>query len=209
MRLLADYVLRTRTDEVAVSAPVWPEAGPRPRTGRKDPLRVTMGFSAPDARALRGMTGQEAVLVTNIQRPGEALARLRLVEVDPQTSRLVAEVLATGAPAQLRPVATRATAPARKARTGKAVVVAGAALGVLILGAIAWALYAPSDRRCTSSLDCAEGFVCAPWMRPSGGDADYRSCERECRTDRDCPGAGQCIAVNDGPTMVQVCRSSR
>jgi hypothetical protein len=209
MRVLADYVLRTRTDERAVSAPAWTDAGPRPRAGRKDPVRIAMGFSAVDAGALRAMTGQEGVLVTNIRRPGEALARLRLVEVDPRTSRLVAEVLATEARAEPRPAADRAAPAAGSPRTGKGLLVAGAVLGLLVLGAIGWALQAPADRRCTSSMDCAEGFACAPWVRPSGGDAEYRSCERECRTDRDCPGAEQCMAVDDGPTLVRVCRSDR
>lgn len=216
MRALADYVLRTRTDEVPVSPPV----------AEGHPTRFTMGFAAPDAQLVRHLAGQEALLVRNIQRPGEALARLRLVAVDPSSSRLVAEVIGTPPPepvrpgprpppaqpvrpgtelrqpAAVRPGPAPGTSPASPRRVGKALLAAAGAL-VLLLGIVALglAVHARADRSCTLSSECPDGFVCAAWGHP-----EYRSCERACRTDRDCPGSEVCV---QGGVDVRVCRASR
>jgi len=196
MRVLADYVLRTRTDEVPVSPPV--------REGHS--TRVTMGFASQDAKLVRHLAGQEAVLVSNIQRQGEALARLRLVAVHPASSRLVAEVVGTPPPAPVRPTAAPRTPPARPRRAGKAVLVVGALLGLLVLGALGMTVLSRADRRCTSVMDCPDGFACAPWGTGAAGAGEYRSCSRECRGDRDCPGAEVCLQVGEG---VRVCRANR
>lgn len=203
MRVLADYVLRTRTDEVPVSPPV--------REGGSS--RVTMGFAAPDANLVRHLAGQEAVLVTNIQRPGEALARLRLVAVDPVSSRLVAEVVGTPPPEPVRPEPAPRASVAQPRRPGKAGLAAGAVLGLLVLVAVGLTVYARTDRKCTSSSDCPDGLACVSWGTPPASPAlelvEYRSCERECQSDRDCPGREQCFLVDDGPRSVRVCRSPR
>jgi hypothetical protein len=191
MRALADYVLRTRTDEVPVSTPV--------REGH--PTRVTMGFAAHDANLVRHLAGQEAVLVRNIERPGEALFRLRLVAVDPASSRLIAEIV--GAPP---PAPVRAKAPAEPRPARKALVTAAVALPIIILAAAGLTLHAHTDRSCTSSMDCQDGFACVAWGNPAPGEGEYRSCERECRSDRDCPGAEVCVYVGVG---VKVCRADR
>ena len=215
MRPLSDYVLKTRTDEVPVSAPLGADRGQSPPATSKRPARITMGFAAHDADTVRRLAGQDAVLVRNIQRPGEALARLRLVAVDPRTSRLVAEVLSmgevrsAGSPEHGVPAAHQRTAPARTRGARKGLVASGAVLGLLVLGLIAWAGQTRSDRKCTSSGDCPDGFACAPWGSPSPGEAEYRSCERACQSDGDCPGAEQCFLVDDGPGETRVCRSSR
>ncbi|HEY1416270.1 MAG TPA: hypothetical protein VGF41_00155 [Myxococcaceae bacterium] len=197
MRLLADYVLRTRTDEVPVSAPL-----------REDhSTRITMGFSANDANLVRHLAGQEAVLFRNIERRGEALARLRLVAVDPASSRLVAEVIgAPPAPERSIRAAAPRTSLERPRHAGKAVLTAGAVLGVIVLAALALTLNSRTDRACSSSMDCPDGFACAAWGNPAPGEAEYRSCERECRTDRDCPGSDVCVYVGVG---VRVCRAER
>jgi hypothetical protein len=216
MRALADYVLRTRTDEVPVSPPV--------REGH--PTRFTMGFAASDARLVRHLAGEEAILVTNIQRPGEALARLRLVAVDPSSSRLIAEVIGTQTPEPVRAGADPRPAqpirlgaemrlpepvrpdPAPRAsvaqprRPGRAVLAAaGATLLLLVIVAVGLTVYARADRSCTSSTECPDGFVCAAW-----GNAEYRSCERACRSDGDCPGSEVCV---QGGADVRVCRANR
>jgi len=197
MRLLADYVLRTRTDEVPVSAPL-----------REDhSTRITMGFSAHDANLVRHLAGQEAVLVRNIERPGEALARLKLVAVDPASSRLIAEVVgAPPAPERVIRTAAPGTTVERPRHAGKAVLTAGAVLGVIILVALGMTLLSRADRACTSTMDCTDGFACVAWGNPAPGEAEYRSCERECRTDRDCPGSDVCVYVGVG---VRVCRAER
>jgi len=191
MRVLADYVLRTRTDEVPVSSPV-PEG---------HPTRFTFGFAAHDAKLVRHLAGQEAVLVRNIQRPGEALARLRLVTVDPSSSRLVAELVGTRPPEPAHPEAAPRTSPAQPRRAGKAVLAAGAVLGLLVILALGLTVHARADRSCLVSKDCPDGFACAAW-----GSPEYRSCERECRTDRDCPGSEVCV---QGSPEVRVCRANR
>ncbi|HEY1906374.1 MAG TPA: hypothetical protein VGG91_10040 [Myxococcaceae bacterium] len=198
MRLLADYVLRTRTDEVPVSAPLREE---------DHSTRITMGFSANDANLVRHLAGQEAVLVRNIERPGEALARLRLVAVDPASSRLVAEVVGTP-PAPERSIRTAAphTSLGRPRHAGKALLTAGAVLGLILLVALGMTVLSRADRACASSMDCPDGFACAAWGNPAPGEAEYRSCERECRNDRDCPGSDVCIYVGVG---VRVCRADR
>lgn len=216
MRLLADYVLRTRTDEVPVSAPLQEE-----RSGDRRPGRITLGFSAQHAQALQRAAGQEALLVRNIQSPGEPLARLRLLAVDPRTSRLVAEVVAThvaeqpsSATADPRtpPVRSRAV---RQASVGSRAVLGLVAvvLGVLVLVAVGWAMTSRADRKCTSSRDCPDGFACVSWGAPPPSSAvepfEYRSCERVCDSDRDCPGAEQCFLGEHGPSGVKVCRSPR
>ena len=216
MRALADYVLRTRTDEVPVSPPV----------AEGHPTRFTMGFAASDAKLVRHLAGQEAILVTNIQRPGEALARLRLVAVDPSSSRLIAEVVGTQPPASGRPGAhPRPVQPIRLGaemrlpepappdpaprasvvqprRPGKALLAAAGAI-LLLLGIVALglAVHARADRSCTLSTECPDGFVCAAW-----GNPDYRSCERACRSDRDCPGSEVCV---QGGVDARVCRENR
>ena len=215
MRALADYVLRTRTDEVPVSPPV--------REGH--PTRFTMGFAASDATLVRQLAGEEAILVANIQRPGEALARLRLVAVDPSSSRLIAEVVGTppepagpaadqrpaepirlGAelrlpePARAEPASPASVAQPR--RPGRAVLAAGATtLLLLVIVAVGLTVHARADRSCTSSNECPDGFVCAAW-----GNPDYRSCERACRGDTDCPGSEVCVP---GGVDVRVCRANR
>jgi hypothetical protein len=197
MRLLADYVLRTRTDEVPVSAPL--------REGHA--TRITLGFSAQDANLVRHLAGQEAVLVRNIPRPGEPLVRLRLVAVDPASSRLVAEVVGTPPPEPVRPRADPRTSPPVEPRHArKALLTAGVVLGLIVLVAAGLTLHAHADRSCTSSMDCPDGFACAAWGNPAPGEAEYRSCERECRTDRDCPGAEVCVYVGEG---ARVCRADR
>jgi hypothetical protein len=216
MRALADYVLRTRTDEVPVSPPVREE----------HPTRFTMGFAASDAKLVRHLAGEEAILVTNIQRPGEALARLRLVAVDPSSSRLIAEVVGTqppepgrpGAaprpaepirlgvemrlPEPVRPEAAPRTFPAKPRRGGKVVLAAaGATLLLLVIVALGWMVHARADRSCTSSSECPDGFACAAL-----GNPEYRSCERACRSDTDCPGSEVCV---QGGVDVRVCRANR
>ena len=196
MRSLADYVLRTRTDEVPVSPPL---PGDSPR-------RITMGFSAHDANLVRHLAGQEAVLVRNIERPGEAIARLRLVAVDPAASQLIAEVVGAPPPQPVRPkrdprASSPESQPARRFLLTAAVV-----LPLIVLAAAVLALRAHADRSCTSSMDCPEGFACAAWGNPAPGEAEYRSCERECLGDRDCPGSAVCVYVGVG---VKVCRADR
>ena len=211
MRLLADYVLRTRTGEVPVSTPL--------REGH--PTRVTMGFAAQDTDLVRHLAGQEAVLVRNIERPGEALARLRLVAVDLASSLLVAELVGTRPSEPARPEVDPGTSPgrppvrrevdpgttpARPPRARTAVLTAGAVLGLIVLGALGVTVYSRADRSCTSSMDCPDGFTCAVWGNPAPGEHEYRSCERECRGDRDCPGSEVCVHVRED---VRVCRANR
>ena len=198
-RHLADYVLKTRSGQVAVSAPV-------PRDGDGGG-RITLGFSAPDLNTVRSLTGQDAVLVRNIQRPGEALARVRLVAVDSRTSRVVAEVMPGGVPAAAPPASVVSTSPTRRPGTNLRLVVPAAILGLIVLGASALTLQAPVDRRCNTSGDCPQGFACASWPGPAG--ENYRSCERTCLSDRDCPGSEQCSFIEDGPHVARVCRSGR
>lgn len=197
MRLLADYVLRTRTDEVPVSTPV-----------REDhPTRITMGFSAHDVAVVRHLAGQEAVLVRNNPHPGEALARVRLISVDPASSRLIAEVVGTPPRQPVRPKAGPPTAPAEPRNNArKALLTAAVALPLIVVAAAALTVFAHTDRSCTSSIDCPAGFACAAWGNPAPGEAQYRSCERECRSDRDCPGADVCVYVGEG---ARVCRAER
>jgi hypothetical protein len=85
-------------------------------------------------------------------------------------------------------------------------VTAAVALPLIILAAAALTLRAHADRGCTSSMDCRDGFACVPWGNPAPGEAEYRSCERECVTDRDCPGSDVCVYVGVG---VRVCRADR
>jgi len=196
MRLLADYVLRTRTDEVPVSTPV-----------REDhPTRISMGFSAHDTALVRHLAGQEAVLVRNSPHPGEALARVRLISVDPASSRLVAEVVGTPPPQPVRPKPDPRAAPAESGNARKALLTAAVALPLIVVAAAGLTVFAHTDRSCTSSIDCPEGFACAAWGNPAPGEAQYRSCERECRSDRDCPGADVCVYVGEG---ARVCRADR
>jgi hypothetical protein len=71
---------------------VWGDLRPsssRSRQGRY----FTLGFAAQDATAARGLVGQEARPSSNIQIPGRALARLRILEVDASMALLLAEVL--------------------------------------------------------------------------------------------------------------------
>ena len=175
-----------------------------------------MGFSAPDANTVRSLTGQDAVLVRNIQGAGEALARVRLVAVDPRTSRLVAEVMPGGVPAPAPPAppigGTSPTGrpgmfPTRRPGPSLRLVAPGTILGLIVLGAIALTLQSPVDRRCSTSIDCPVGFACASWPGPAG--ENYRSCERTCLSDRDCPGSEQCSFIEDGSHVVRVCRSGR
>jgi hypothetical protein len=196
-RLLADYVLKTRSGQVPVSAPVF---------GGRGVGRVTMGFAAPDANAARALTGQDAVLLSGIQRPGQPLARVRVVAIEPRTSRLVAEVLPGAVPEPVRPAVARALSPTRRSQ-GAAIRlgVPAAVLGLIVLVAIGWTLRSPVDRRCSASSDCPAGFACATWPGPAG--ENYRSCERTCQSDRDCPGSDQCSFIDDGPHVVRVCRS--
>jgi hypothetical protein len=198
-RHLADYVLRTRSGQVAVSPPV--------PGGGAGAGRITMGFSAPDANTLRSLTGQDAVLVRNIQRPGEALARVRLLAVDPRTSRLVAEVMPGGVPLPPPPAPTVRQTRAGAGGKNLRLLIPGVVLGLIVLGAIALTLQSPVDRRCSTSMDCPVGFACASWPGPAG--ENYRSCERTCLSDGDCPGSEQCSFIEDGPHVVRVCRSSR
>jgi hypothetical protein len=196
MRLLADYVLRTRTDEVPVSAPL--------REGH--PTRITLGFSAHDANLVRHLAGQEALLVRNSPHPEETLARLRLVSVDPASSRLVAEVVGAPPPQPVRPKADPRASRAEPRPARKALLTAAVFLPLIVLAAAALTLHAHADRSCRSSMDCPDGFACAAWGNPAPGGGGYRSCERECRTDRDCPGAEVCVYVGEG---ARVCRVDR
>ena len=164
-----------------------------------------MGFAAQDANAVRTLTGQDAVLVSNIQRRGEALARVRLVAVDPRTSRLVAQVLPGGAPQQVQPAVAADISPTRRQGGASRLGVPAAILGLIVLVAVGWTVQSHTDRRCSTSSDCPEGFACASWPGPAG--ENYRSCERTCQSDRDCPGSDQCSFIDDGPHVVRVCRS--
>ena len=195
-RLLADYVLKARSGQVPVSAPVFGDRG----SGR-----ITLGFAAQDANTVRSLTGQEAVLVSNIQRPGAPLARVRLVSVEPRTSRLVVQALPGGVPEPVPPPAAEHISPTSRPGATIRMGVPAAILGLIVLVAIGWTVQSPADRRCSSSGDCPEGFACASWPGPAG--ENYRSCERTCQSDRDCPGSDQCSFIDDGPHVVRVCRS--
>ena len=167
--------------------------------------RVTMGFAAQDANTVRTLTGQDAVLESNIQRPGEALARVRLVAVDPRTSRLVAQVLPGGVPEPVEAAVAADISPTTRQGSAIRLGVPAAILGLIVLVAVGWTVQSPSDRRCSTSRDCPEGFACASWPGPVG--ESYRSCEMTCQSDRDCPGSDQCSFIDDGPHVVRVCRS--
>jgi len=164
-----------------------------------------MGFAAQDANTVRTLMGQDAVLVSNIQRAGQAVARVRLVAVEPRTSRLVAQVLPGGVPEPVQPAAVAQSSPTRRPVGAIRFGAPAAILGLIVLVAIGWTVQSPSDRRCSASSDCPEGFACASWPGPVG--ENYRSCERTCQSDRDCPGSDQCSFIDDGPHVVRVCRS--
>jgi hypothetical protein len=146
---------------------------------------------------------------------------VRLLAVDPRTSRLVVEVVATHAAEHPSSATAEPRTSAARARgTRKAVTGSGAVLGlvalvlaVLTLVAIGWASTLRANRKCTSNSDCPGGFACVSWGTPSSWSAleqvEYRSCERACQSDRDCPGAEQCFLVDDGPRGARVCRSPR
>ena len=164
-----------------------------------------MGFSAQDASTVRSLTGQDVVLVSNIQRPGAPVARVRLVAVEPRTSRLIAQVLPGGVPAPVPRTAARDLPPKRPQGATIRFGVPAAILGLIVLVAIGWTVQSPADRRCSSSSECPDGFACASWPGPVG--ENYRSCEMTCQSDRDCPGSEQCSFIDDGPHVVRVCRS--
>jgi hypothetical protein len=164
-----------------------------------------MGFAAQDANTVRSLRGQDALLISNIQRPGAPLARVRLVAVEPRTSRLVVQVLPGGVPAPVPLPDVEHISPTRRQGAAIRLGLSAAILGLIVLVAIGWTVQSPADRRCTASSDCPEGFACASWPGPAG--ENYRSCEMTCRSDRDCPGSEQCSFIDDGPHVVRVCRS--